>query len=79
MVSATWWLFVHASMLHKQPEMHGCVLSTVDTDALVPKHQAISIHSADQLSIALDQFQTNYYIYSDNQKRILFFKNDPVV
>ena len=32
---------------HKQMEMHRCVHSTVDTDALVLKHQAISIHSAD--------------------------------
>ena len=27
--------------------IHGCVLSTVDTDSLVLKHQAIGIHSAD--------------------------------
>ena len=27
--------------------MHGCILNTVATDALVLKHQAISIHSAD--------------------------------
>ena len=31
----------------KHREMHGCVVSTVDTDALVLKHQAISIHNAD--------------------------------
>ena len=31
---------------HKQLETHGCVLSTVATDALVLKHQAISTHSA---------------------------------
>ena len=35
------------SLNHKQLETHGCVLSTVATDALVLKHQAISIHSAD--------------------------------
>ena len=28
------------------------------TDALVLKHQAISIHGADQISITLDQCQT---------------------
>ena len=39
-------------------EKYGYVLSTVATDALVLKHQAISIHIADQLSNALDQFQT---------------------
>ena len=31
----------------KHRETHGCVVSTVATDALVLKHQAISIHSAD--------------------------------
>ena len=31
----------------KQLEMHGCVLSSVATDDLVLKHQAISTHSAD--------------------------------
>ena len=38
----------------KQLEMHGCVLNTVATDALVLKHQAISIHSANKMSIVLD-------------------------
>ena len=28
-------------------ETHGCVVNTVATDALVLKHQAISIHNAD--------------------------------
>ena len=37
--------------------MHGCVLSTVATDVLVLKHQAISIHCADQISIALIEFR----------------------
>ena len=32
---------------HKQVETHGYVLSTVATDALVLKHQAISSQSAD--------------------------------
>ena len=31
----------------KHRETHGCVVSTVATDALVPKHQAYSIHNAD--------------------------------
>ena len=31
----------------KHRERHGCVVSTVATDALVLKHQAISIHNAD--------------------------------
>ena len=31
----------------KHQETHGCIVSTVATDALVLKHQAISIHNAD--------------------------------
>ena len=31
----------------KHRETHGCVVSTVATDVLVLKHQAISIHNAD--------------------------------
>ena len=34
-------------LTHKQLEMHGCIFSTVATDALVLKHQAISIYIAD--------------------------------
>ena len=34
-------------LTHEQLEMHGSVLSTVATDALVLKHQTISIHNAD--------------------------------
>ena len=38
-------------LTHKHMEMHGCILSTVATDALVLKHQAISIHSAEYIFI----------------------------
>ena len=31
----------------KHQETHGCLVSTVATDVLVLKHQAISIHNAD--------------------------------
>ena len=34
-------------LTHKHLEIHGGVLSTVATDALVLKHQAISIDNAD--------------------------------
>ena len=44
--------------IHKQLEMHGFLLSTVATDVLLLKHQAINIHCADQLFIVLDQFHT---------------------
>ena len=38
---------------------HRCVLSTVATDALVQKHQAISNHSADNIFNVLDQSHAN--------------------
>ena len=37
--------FIGLTLKHR--ETHGCVVSTVATDALVLKHQAISIHNAD--------------------------------
>ena len=36
--------------------MFECVFSIVATDALVLKYQVMGINSADQISIALDQF-----------------------
>ena len=50
--------------------MPGCVLSIVATDALVLEHQAIGTHSADQIPIALDQFQTKLLNYSDQHQNI---------
>ena len=38
-------------LTHKQLEMHECIISTVATDVLVPRHQAISSYSADSLLI----------------------------
>ena len=46
--------------------MHGCILSTVATDVLALKHQAISIQSADQIIIALASFRQKYYV--DNEQ-----------
>ena len=37
-------------------ETHGCVFSTVATDALVLKHQALSIQSADETFNVLGWF-----------------------
>ena len=37
----------NAGLTLKHRETHGCVVSTVATDALVLKHQAISILSTD--------------------------------
>ena len=42
----------------KHREMHGCIVSIVATDALVLKHQAISIHNTDWTFIVLGQFRT---------------------
>ena len=46
--SLTHWFLVTTVVLltHKDLETHGCVLSTVATDALVLEHQAIGTHSA---------------------------------
>ena len=38
--------YVSLAFTLKHQETHGCVVSTVATDALVLKHQAISIHNA---------------------------------
>ena len=48
---------------------HGCVLSTVFTDALVVQHKAITIHSADEISIVLDQFYIMFYIIGNNLRK----------
>ena len=44
-----------------QLEPHGCIFSTVATDALVLKHQANNIHSADKMHIISDQFHTKIF------------------
>ena len=45
------------SLTPKQLETHGCVVNTVATDALVLRHQAISIHSC-KIFISSDHFRT---------------------
>ena len=57
-----------AILTHKQLETHGCLLSTVATDALVLKHQGISSHSADLILIALEKFHRKIlpYIFTVN-------------
>ena len=39
----------------KHRETHGCIVSTADTDGLVLKQRAISIHNADYTFIVFDQ------------------------
>ena len=41
------------TLTNKHLETHGCIINTVATDALLIKHQAISIHSADLVFIVL--------------------------
>ena len=40
-------LMNHHGLTLKHWEMHGCIVSTVATHALVLKHQSISIHNTD--------------------------------
>ena len=51
-------------------------LSTVATDALVLKHQTISIHSAEQLCIAFDQYHRKNI--TSIVKNNILVKCDPV-
>ena len=57
-----------------------CAISSVDTEALVLKHQAISYHSADLLCVVLDQFQREI-ISGEQHKKLKSYlqNNDPVV
>ena len=50
----TWRQAVTLTLKHR--ETHGCIVSTVPTDALVLKHQAINIHNAHKTFIVLDRF-----------------------
>ena len=50
--------------------MHGCIVSTVATDALVLKHQAIIIHSADKIFVFVDKFRTEYDSYMEQYWKI---------
>ena len=76
---------IHSTITHKQLETHGCVPITVATDGLALNHQAIAIHSVDQISIALDRFQTEVLHSKDmllgsniiNWNKV--WNNDPVV
>ena len=64
------------SLTLKHRETHGCVVSTVATDALVLKHQAISIHNADKTFIVLDQYhiKISHLWWTTLQNKITFLK-----
>ena len=67
----------HQWLTLKHQEMHGCVVSTVATDALVLKHQAISILNAEYTFIVLDQFSKAIEYYTcgkQHQKINLYFE-----
>ena len=59
--------------------MHGCVISTVATDVLVLKHQAISIHNADKISVVVDQLHTHIFLFQwkTPETKIIFWKKWP--
>ena len=57
-------------LIHKQLEKHECVLNNVATDALVPKHQVLNIHSVEQIAIVCDQFQNKYGIHSEQHYKM---------
>ena len=47
--------FASDQCVNQYTDMHACIPSTVVTDALLLKHQAISIHSANQRFMVLNQ------------------------
>ena len=53
-------------LTNKQLEMHRCILSTLGTDALLLKHQAISTHSAEKYSLCWTSFIQKYRSYREN-------------
>ena len=62
--------------------MHGCVLNIVATDALVLKHQVISIHSADKTlcwTSFIEKLQMYIYMESCWENWISFEKKRPVL
>ena len=65
----------------KHWEIQGCVVSTVAADALVLKHQAISIHNVDLNIHCIGQVSyKKYYTCVEQHYKIKHFgKNDPVV
>ena len=67
------------SLTLKHRETHGCVVSTVATDALVLKHQTISIHNADYTFIGLDQFHMKilHIRWTASENEITFWKKWP--
>ena len=55
-------------LTQKQLEMYGCIISSLAADAPELKPQAISIHCARQVSIALDQFHMKKIAFMNNTR-----------
>ena len=68
-------------LTHEYEETHGCILSTVATDALVLKHQTISTHSSYQICIVFDHFHRKILHLKQTtlEKEIIYLKKNPVV
>ena len=66
---------------YKELEMHGCIIDTFATDALVLKQQATSINSAEQISFAFHQSyaKISYDKWRNFETKIKFEKHYPVV
>ena len=62
-------------LTHKQSEKHGCIITTIATDILVLKHQALSFNSDDLLNYP--RFIKKYCIYK--KLKLHFEKIEPVV
>ena len=56
--------------------MHRCIGNTLATDALLVKHQAIDIHSAQYICIVLNHLHTEML---QHKKKNTFWKKYPVV
>ena len=55
---------------HKQLELHWCIFSTVATDALELKHQAISLHTVDKIIHYIWMiFKQKHYIHSEHLQK----------
>ena len=69
------WVSAHL-LTHEQLEMQRCIISTVATDVLVPKHQAISIHSVDSVLTVLPKLHINilHLIQTMMKTELIFWK-----
>ena len=61
--------WTYADFTPERLEMHGCVPSFVATDALVLKHKAINVHSADKVFTLLFSFIPNITFMVSNIRK----------